>query len=295
MKPPAFEYAAATSVDHALALLQAHGEDARLLAGGQSLMPALNFRLSAPTALIDLNTVAMLAGVSTDAQGNLVAGAMTRHRYFETSEAVGRGWPLLRRAMASLAHVAIRNRGTIGGSLCQADPAAEWPALCLVCDARMRVRSRAGRREMGAGAFSQGLLSTALEPGELLEQIVFPSWPAIRRWGFAKVARRRGDFAIAGVACLLDVDTDGACVTARIVAFGVADGPVLLTDAAGTLVGRAAGSDAIRLAAKLARGAVACRADLHASAEYRAELVEALTARALAQAVAARPSRENHA
>lgn len=294
MKPPAFGYARATSVDDALALLEAHGESARFLAGGQSLMPALNFRLSSPSALIDLNPVAALKDVSIDARGNLVAGAMARHRFFETSEWVGRGWPLLQHAMSSVAHVAIRNRGTIGGSLCHADPSAEWPALCLVCDARMTIRSRSGRREIDAAAFSQGLFATALEPGELLEEIVFPAWPPMRRWGFEEVARRRGDFAIAGVTCLLDVDATGVCVAARIVVFGVSEGPVLLAEAAASLIGREADDAAIRRAAKQARGAVTCRADLHASAEYRAELVEALTARALSQAFA-RPLPSSHA
>lgn len=288
MKPPAFAYAAATSVDEALALLAAHGEDARLLAGGQSLMPSLNFRLSAPSALIDLNTVASLSSLSTDAGGNLVAGAMTRHRDIETSELVASGWPLLRHAMASIAHVAVRNRGTIGGSLCHADPSAEWPALCLVSDARMTIRSRASRREVGAAEFSQGLFETSLAPGELLEGIVFPQSPPDRSWGFQEVARRRGDFAIAGVTCLLDIDPAGVCAAARIVVFGVADAPVLMNDAAASLTGIVPDESSVRRAAETARRGVACRADHHASAEYRAELVTALTARALTEALTRR-------
>jgi CO/xanthine dehydrogenase FAD-binding subunit len=285
LKPPAFEYAAATSVDEAVALLQAHGEDARLLAGGQSLMPALNFRLASPTVLIDLNTVASLAGASTDAEGRLIAGAMTRHRFFETSELIARRWPLLHHAMASVAHVAIRNRGTLGGSLCHADPSAEWPALCLACDAQMVIRSRDGRRTVGAAEFSHGLFSTALVPGELLEQVVFPAWPSTRRWGFQEIARRRGDFAIAGIACLLDIEAEGVCSSARIVVFAVADRPMLLVDAAALLVGCVPDTQAIRTAAEQARSAVVCRSDHHASAEYRSELIQALTARALTQAL----------
>lgn len=285
MKPPAFEYAAATSVDEAIALLQAYGEDARLLAGGQSLMPALNFRLASPNALIDLNTVASLAGVSTDAEGRLIAGAMTRHRFFETSELIARLWPLLHQAMASVAHVAIRNRGTLGGSLCHADPSAEWPALCLACDAHMVIRSRVGRRQVGAAEFSQGLFATALAPGELLEQVVFPAWPPTRRWGFQEIARRRGDFAIAGVACLLDIEAGGVCSAARIVVFGVADRPMLLADTAAQLIGCVPDERAVRRAAEHARGSVVCRSDHHASAQYRAELIQALAARALTQAL----------
>ena len=290
MKPPAFEYLAATTVEEALGLLDAHGDDARLLAGGQSLVPAMNFRLAAPSVLIDLNTVASLAGASVDGDGSLVAGAMTRHRFFETSELIDRGWPLLRHAMASVAHVAIRNRGTIGGSICHADPSAEWPALCLACDAAMVIRGRTGRRVVGAGEFSQGLFSTALQSGELLEQVVFPSWPANRRWGFQEIARRRGDFAIAGVVCLLDIEADGRCSAARIAVFGVADRPVLLDDAAGVLTGIVPDDRALRRAAERARGGVVCRSDHHASAEYRGELVQALTERALRQALA-QPSR----
>jgi len=286
LKPPAFEYLAAATVDEALDLLETHGDDARLLAGGQSLVPAMNFRLAAPAVLVDLNTVASLAGTSVDDEGRLVVGAMTRHRFFEMSEPIGRGWPLLRHAMASVAHVAIRNRGTIGGSLCHADPSAEWPALCLACDAVMVVRGRARRRQVRAEEFSQALFSTALEAGELLEQVIFPAWPAGRRWGFQEVARRRGDFAIAGVACVLDLGADGRCSDARIVVFGVADRPLLLVDAARALAGVAPDERAVREAAVRARGAVACRSDHHASAEYRSELIEALTERALRQALA---------
>jgi CO/xanthine dehydrogenase FAD-binding subunit len=285
LKPPAFEYAAATSVDEAIALLEAYGEDARLLAGGQSLMPAMNFRLTSPNVLIDLNTVASLAGVSTDAEGRLIAGAMTRHRFFETSELVARHWPLLHHAMASVAHVAIRNRGTLGGSVCHADPSAEWPALCLACDAQMVIRSRAGRRRVDAAEFSQGLFSTALAPGELLEQVEFPAWPTTRHWGFQEIARRRGDFAIAGIACLLDIEADGVCSAARIVVFGVADRPVLLVDSAALLIGCVPDERAVRGASGQARGTVVCRSDHHASAAYRGELIEALTARALTQAL----------
>ena len=285
MKPPPFDYLAPTRVDEALALLEAHGDDARLLAGGQSLMPALNFRLASPSVLIDLNTVPDLAGTELDSDGNLVAGAMTRHRRFETSELVAQRLPLLRHAMASVAHVAIRNRGTIGGSLCHADPSAEWPALCLACDATMLLQSRRGTRSLDADAFSQGLFSTALASDEMLVRVVFPAWPQGRRWGFQEVARRRGDFAIAGVACVLDVDAADACTHARIVAFGVGDRPLLLAEAAARLTGGVPDAAAVREAARSARAAADCRSDHHASAAYRGELLQALTARAIAQAL----------
>jgi carbon-monoxide dehydrogenase medium subunit len=240
--------------------------------------------------LIDLNTVASLSGVSIDARGTLIAGAMTRHRFFETSESIARRWPLLHHAMAWVAHVAIRNRGTLGGSLCHADPSAEWPALCLACEARMSIRDRSSRRAVNAAEFSLGPFSTALAAGELLEHVEFPAWPPTRRWGFQEIARRRGDFAIAGIACVLDLEADRVCSAARIAVFGVADRPTLLVDTAAMLVGSVLDERSIRRAAERARGDVDCRSDHHASAQYRSELVEALTARALTQALTQAPT-----
>jgi carbon-monoxide dehydrogenase medium subunit len=285
VKPPPFDYCRAASIDEALGLLARHGGDAKLLAGGQSLMPALNFRLAAPAALIDLNAIDALSQVEAGADGGLAVGAMTRHRYFETSPLVAQRLPLLRHAMGSVAHVAIRNRGTIGGSLCHADPAAEWPALCLACDAEMLLQGPRGTRRLKADAFSVDLFATALAPDELLVRIVFAAWPGTRRWGFQEVARRRGDFAIVGVACLLDVEADGKCTGARIVAFGVGGRPVLLLDAAAALTGRRPQAGDVLDAARSARAAVDCRSDHHASADYRSELVQALTARAIDQAL----------
>jgi carbon-monoxide dehydrogenase medium subunit len=286
MKPPPFDYFPAASVEGALALLGEHGASAKLLAGGQSLMPALNFRLAAPAALIDLNPIGGLSGVQVASDGRLVAGAMTRHRFFETSPLIQQRLPLIQHAMASVAHVAIRNRGTIGGSLCHADPSAEWPALCLACDAEMVLQSGTGMRRLKAEDFSLGLFTTALGATEILVQVIFPAWPGTRRWGFQEIARRHGDFAIVGVACVLDVDAGGICTDARIVVFGATDGPVLLPQAAAELTGRAPTDQHVRGAARCARDAIDCRSDQHASAEYRSELVQALTARAVNQALA---------
>lgn len=285
MKPPAFDYFAPASIEHALALLDEHGDGAKLLAGGQSLMPALNFRLAAPSVLVDLNAISALADVEAASDGRLVAGAMTRHRFFESSDLVAQRLPLVRHAMASVAHVAIRNRGTIGGSLSHADPSAEWPALCLVCEAEMVVRGASGVRRVRAEDFSLGMFTTALAPAEILVEIAFPAWPATRRWGFQEVARRRGDFAIVGVACVLDLEDDGRCRHARIVVFGAGDGAMLVPEAADALVGRLPTGDDAWRAARAARSGIACRSDQHASAAYRSELVEALTGRALLQAL----------
>ena len=287
MKPPVFDYVAPRTVEEALVLLREHGDAARLIAGGQSLIPALRFRLAAPSLLVDLNRIDSLAlpiPVQADA-GALTFGAMTRHRAFETSPLVRERLPLLHRAMRFVAHVQVRNRGTIGGSLCHADPAAEWPALCLACSAEMIAQGASGRRRIRSEDFVTGLFSTALGPAEILVGIEFPAWPAGRRWGFQEVARRRGDFAIAGVACTVDYDASGRCESARIVVFGVGDRAIVMDAAAAALCSPSPGAREVREAARAARAAVTPHSDHHASAAYRSELVEALTGRALAQAL----------
>jgi len=285
MKPPVFDYVAPTSIEQAWRLLELHGEGARLLAGGQSLMAALNFRLAAPGILIDLNNIEVLSGVRLEADGTLVAGAMTRHRFFETSALIRERLPLVHRAMASVAHVAVRNRGTLGGSLCYSDPSAEWPALCLACDAQVVVQGAGGVRRLAARDFLLNLFTTALAPGEILTEVIFPAWPRGRRWGFQEVSRRKGDFAIVGVACVLDIDAGGLCEDARIVVFGASDSPVLLSAVATGLARQRLGDAEVHRAARCARDAIECRSDLHASADYRSELVQALTTRALQQAL----------
>ena len=279
MKPAAFEYRAPASVDAALELLAANPE-AKLLAGGQSLVPVLNFRLANPPLLIDLNRIPALTGISVDADGALVAGAMTRHRVFERDSVVRRANPLAADAARHIAHVPIRNRGTIGGSLCHADPAAEWPAVALACDAVMTIASRAGSRAVPARDFFQGMFTTAVGVGEILTSIRFPAWPANRCHGFLEVARRQGDFALVGVAVVIDRDPGARITAARIAVFGAHDVPMLVEPAAAALVGGNA-----RDAARIARAAVPTRTDHHARAAYRAELVEVLTRRAIEQAI----------
>lgn len=285
MKPPAFDYVRPATVDEALALRDRHGDDAVFLAGGQSLMPSMNFRLAAPGIVIDLNGIAALAGVEAHADGSLVAGAMTRHRFFETSPLIAERLPLLSRAMASVAHVAVRNRGTIGGSLCHADPSAEWPALCIACDASIVLQSSAGSRRVAADEFSLGVFTTAIAAGELLTAVAFPPWPKRRGWGFEEVSRRLGDFALVGIACVVDLDASGCCADARLVVFGAGDRPVLASRAVEALRGCRVDDGALRTAAARARADVACRSDHHASAGYRSRLVEALTHRALTHAL----------
>jgi carbon-monoxide dehydrogenase medium subunit len=209
---------------------------------------------------------------------------MTRHRVFERDARVRAAQPLAAAAVPHIAHVAIRNRGTLGGSLCHADPAAEWPAVALACGATMTIAGPGGTRTVGAEDFFTGLFETAVGAGEILTAVRFPAWPARRRHGFVEVARRHGDFAIVGVAATVDVDEQGAVAAARIAVFGAADTPMLAEEAVLTVVGRR-GEEAAREAGRLARAGLAPRADHHASAEYRAELVEVLVRRALGQAL----------
>ena len=286
MKPAAFDYRAPASLEEALAILDANAGGAKLLAGGQSLVPVLNFRLASPSLLIDLNRIAALAGIREQPDGSLVVGAMTRNRALETSAAVRRANPLLHAAMPHIAHAQIRNRGTIGGSLAHADPAAELPAVCLACDARLSLASPVGERTLAARDFFTGFFSTALKANEILTRIHFPPWPAARRAGFLEFSRRHGDFALAGVALALDIDAAGRCGDARIALFGAEDVPRLMTESAQALRGHVPDAKKMAKAARIARERIVARADHHASAEYRSELVEVLTRRALEQALA---------
>ncbi|MBN9429736.1 MAG: xanthine dehydrogenase family protein subunit M [Burkholderiales bacterium] len=281
MKPAAFRYAAPRSVDEALHLLQLHGDDAKLLAGGQSLVPVLNLRLAAPGWLIDLNRIAELAGIRELPDGSIEVGALTRHATMGSDPRVRVALPVIHAAVPHIAHLQIRNRGTIGGSLAHADPAAEWPALCLACDATIVVNGPRGERRIPAEAFSLGVYSTALAADEILTAVRFPAWPPGRRWAFQEMARRQGDFAITGVVALADCAPDGHCETARIVIFGAADRPVLAHQAAEALVGRRVDAAAIAAAAALARDGIEPMSDHHAAASYRRRLVAALTRRAL--------------
>ena len=289
MKPAAFDYRAPESLDEALALLAANPE-AKLLAGGQSLVPVLNFRLAAPPLLVDLRRIAELARVAFESDGGLIVGAMTRHRVFETDARVRAAQPLAAVAVPFIAHVAIRNRGTIGGSLCHADPAAEWPALALACSAAMTIAGPGGSRTVVADEFFAGLFETAVRPDEILTAVRFPAWPVRRRHGFAEVARRHGDFALVGVAAAVDLDGQGGVADARIAVFGATDTPVLAREAAQVLVGRR-GTDAAREAGRAARARIPTRSDHHAGAEYRAELVEVLVRRALERALGLAPAK----
>ncbi|MBL6951249.1 MAG: xanthine dehydrogenase family protein subunit M [Alphaproteobacteria bacterium] len=273
MKPPAFEYLAPRSLEQAVAAL-ADGE-AKVIAGGQSLVPMLNFRLLAPSLLVDINRIPGLDFIEADDDGGLRIGALTRHYTLETSILVQERFPVLRAAMAHVAHLAIRNRGTIGGSLCHGDPAAELPGLALLLDAQLKTT----QRTVAAVDFFESALSTVLADDEILTEIQLPAPTPRTGWGFEEFARRSGDFALAAVGATVSLSGD-AVAEARIVVIGAHDTPLRVSAAEALLTDRAS----IAAAAAAARDAVSPNDDLHASADYRRHLVGVLTRRALTAA-----------
>lgn len=281
MKPAPFEYFRPRSVEEAIDLLAEHGTDAKPLAGGQSLIPAMNFRLAAPAVLVDLNEAAGLANVTAQGDG-LHIGGMTRQRTLERNETVARDAPLVAAAMPFVAHAAIRTRGTLGGSLAHADPAAELPAVMLALDAIFTVRSRQGARQVRAADFFTGLFTTTLEAGELLTEVVVPRQPPRSAYAFQEIARRHGDYALAGAAAAVTVDERGRCSSAKVALLNVADRPVLAAHASLTLEGEQPTAEAIRdAAAAAAAHDIDPPGDIHASSEYRRHLAAVLMQRVL--------------
>ena len=279
MKPPPFEYCRPASVAEAVALLATHGDDAKLLAGGQSLVPLLNFRMLRPGVLVDINRVAELDFVA-DYGGGLRIGALTRHHTLEMSPLVRARFPVLAAAMTHVAHLAIRNRGTIGGSLAHADPAAELPMLALLLDAAIHTRSAGGARSHAARDFFLGPLTTALAADEMVTEIVLPALPPDTGWGFAEVALRDGDFAIAAAAATMTLS--GATITgARLAVMGVDQTPLRLRDVEAALSGQHFAPELAAAAAQQARDTVQPTSDLRGSADYRRHLVAVLTERVL--------------
>ncbi len=283
MKPPPFAYHAPTQLDEALALLERYGDDAKVLAGGQSLMPLLNFRLSYPSALIDINHVAELSYLRQE-NGQVCIGALTRQRAIEFSELVRRQLPLLYEATMLVGHLPIRTRGTIGGSLAHADPAAEYPAVALVLDADLVLQSPEGQRRVSAEEFFVSYLTTALAPNEVVTEIRFSPTPPTSGWAFEEVARRHGDFALAGVAGVIDADGE-QCRTARLAAAGVGPTPIRLRAAEDILVHAGVTEQSIQRAAAKAAELVEPDSDIHASADFRRHLTEVLTRRAIQRAL----------
>jgi carbon-monoxide dehydrogenase medium subunit len=286
MKPARFEYRAPNTLEEAVALLAADPE-AKPIAGGQSLMPVLNFRLAAPTMLVDLRRVGGLDEIAIGADG-VRLGAKVRWRDIEADRRLAIAHPLLQEAVAHVAHYQIRNRGTVGGSLAHADPAAELPGIAVTCDGEIRVVGPAGQRTISAHEFFIGPLSTALRPDELITELRLPMWPAERRWAFREFARRHGDFALAGVALFYDLDPDGRAHDAHVGVIGACSRPHRLGPVEAALNGRVIDGTAIEAAAKAASAAVDPPNDLHADADYRRALVGTLTHRALTTAAQGR-------
>ena len=283
MKPPVFEYTAAGSIDEALAELEQHGDAAKLLAGGQSLVPLLNMRLATPERLIDLNRVAELAYV-TERAGGLAIGAMTRQRAVERSALAALHVPLLADALPWVGHFQIRNRGTVGGSLSHADPAAELPAVALCLDARFTARGPAGERTVPAGTFFRNQLTTALTPTELLTEVWFPMSPRGSGSAWIELARRHGDYALVGVAAVVTLTGD-RIGEARLALTGVEDRPTGRATET-RLAGESLTPGVLAEAADAVRRAIDPGSDIHATAAYRRHVAGVLTGRAIRTAAA---------
>jgi CO/xanthine dehydrogenase FAD-binding subunit len=284
VKPAPFDWYRAGSTSEALALLAEHGNDAKPLAGGQSLIPAMNFRLARPAVLVDMNPAADMSGIELQPDGSLRIGAMTRQQAVERSTVVAAHAPLLAEAMPWIAHTQIRTRGTMGGSVAHADPAAELPAVFAALGARYQLRSLHRDRWIAAELFATGLFETALAPGELVTIIEIPAAAPRTGCAFVEMARRHGDFALAGVACTVTLDESGLCSGARVALFGIGDGPVV-SQAASHLIGAMPDEGVIREAAGAIESELDPPTDIHASAAYRKHLSVVLVRRALTSAV----------
>jgi CO/xanthine dehydrogenase FAD-binding subunit len=282
MKPAPFKYYAPTTVEEALALLAEHGYEAKVLAGGQSLIPTMNFRLAQPSVLIDLNRVSDLFYINPDDKtGGLRIGAMTRESQVEHSLLVIERAPLITEAMPHIAHEQIRHRGTFGGCMAHADPSAELPALAVALKVDMRVRNQSGERWVPAEEFFLALFTTVLMPDELLVEVAVPPMAPRTGWSFMEVARRHGDYALAGIAATLTLDENNRCTDARLVYVSMGERPENVQAATDLLIDQEFTPEAVEAAAETAATSVEPVADIHASVPYRRHLAKVLTKRAL--------------
>jgi CO/xanthine dehydrogenase FAD-binding subunit len=290
MKPAPFDYYAPTNVDQALDHVAQLGYDAKILAGGQSLIPTMNFRLAQPAALIDLNNIPELFYIRPNGDGSVHIGAMTRQSTLERDPLIAERAPLVRAAMPYIAHPQIRTRGTFGGSIAHADPAAELPVVTVALGARYRVRNKAGERWIAAEEFFVSLFTTQLQPDEIVVEIALPPMPPRSGWSFKEVARQSGAFGLVGVATVVTLDDapyGRRCGLARMVFLSCGEKPMLASHAAKALVGQAPTAEAIRAAAEAAaKDDVDPSSDIHASADYRRHLVKVLARQSLTEAFA---------
>ena len=285
MKPAPFEYHAPGSLEEVLTLKKEHGDEAKILAGGQSLVPAMNFRVVQPGLLVDLNRVAELSYIRED--GDVIrVGAMARERHLEFDSVIEKHTPLLHEAVPFIAHPQIRNRGTIGGSIVNADPAAELPMLMIALSARLKAKSVSGERWVDAKDFFAGMFTTALEPEEILVEIELPFSPPRTGWSFLEVAPRAGDYAMMGVAALVTLDEAGKCQIAKLVYLNAGDGPVDALEAAQMLAGKTVNDVLIEsVAAHASEKEINPFGNMHASVDFQRHLAKVLTRKALKTAL----------
>jgi len=285
MKPAKFDYYDPTSLEEALALLDTHQGDSKVLAGGQSLMPLLNMRLARPKIVVDINRIKELNYVRAS-DGGIAIGAIARQRALQTEKLIAERVPILQEAAYYIAHPQIRSRGTICGSIAHADPAAELPALALALDAEMTLASAKAVRAVGAQTFFQSFFTTALEANEILTEVRFPAAPKDNAWSVIEISRRHGDFAIVGIVAGLALEPDRQVIRrARLVYFGVGPTPVRVKAAEDALIGQAALEPAFEAAAQSAKQGIDPSNDIHASEEYRRAVAATLTKRALRAAL----------
>lgn len=284
MKPAPFEYHAPTSLEQALGLKNQFGDEAKILAGGQSLVPAMNFRVVQPSLLVDLNRVAELSYIREE--DVIRVGAMTRERHLEFDPSIAKRTPLLSEAVPFIAHPQIRNRGTIGGSLVHADPAAELPVLMLALNARLKAKNISRERWIEARDFFAGMFTTALEADEILVEIELPFMPPRTGWSFMEVAPRAGDYALMGVAAQVTLDEAGKCKEVRLVYLNAGEGPVEAKEATQLLEGEPPNEMLIEETAAFASDKeINPFGNVHASADFQRHLAKVLTKRTLKQAV----------
>jgi carbon-monoxide dehydrogenase medium subunit len=285
MKLPPFDYACPTTLPEAVQLLASRDGEAKAIAGGQSLVPMLAFRLAHPALLVDLRKLPDLRGIEISEKG-VKLGAMVRWRDIEDDVRLDTAHPLLKAAIDHVAHYQIRNRGTVGGSIAHADPAAEMPGIAMTCDAEIAVVGKSGAHVIQAADFFQGALTTALTSDEIIVEVRLPPWPQGRRWGFKEFARRRGDFALAAAAVFYDRDASGRATNAHVGVIGVGDRPLRLGGVEDVLNGQVIDETTIAKAEAATHAGVDPQDDIHASAAYRRALAGTMVERALRDAAA---------
>jgi carbon-monoxide dehydrogenase medium subunit len=285
MKPAPFEYFAPKTIDEALSLLAEHGYEAKVLAGGQSLIPMMNFRLAQPSVIVDINNIRELSFIRENDDGGLRIGALVRHHQVEIDPRIASRASLIKETMPHIATLQVRNRGTFGGSLAHADPSAELPAVSVALEGDFLLRSQQGERWVPANDFFVGLFTSVLEPDELLVETKFPPLPERTGYALVELSRRPHDFALVGVAALLTLDKNDRCQQARLVFFSVGDGPVVAHQAIDILMNRELTLKTLHAAAETAaKRDIDPGSDIHATAEYRRHLAGVLSFRALEKA-----------